>query len=505
MRLRPRSALLAISVLLAFVVAAATAPTGATAEESEDVAPLEVIVELRVWQHVGGAPNIWVSARPRGGDWRTLGTIHFPLDDGFAWGDNYRYGDLAVAGAALRIWQQVGEPERISVCAYLCPDPSEQTIPHPVGAILLPLDDGHSPSGQHRYGDLTVTTFPGSPELLGDRVQLLRLRDTLAGTGTLDWDGDTPMATWSGVSIGGTPQRVTKLQLANRGLDGELSGLLGNLTGLKELRLGGNALTGTIPSKFSRLTRLTHAYLGGNALTHCVPPLLRTVANNDIASLGLPDCLPPIAAINHRQILTEGSYVFFWSGAVLIFDVPVGAEVAEGRILLTRSRAGYPPRGAALTLEHAGGRSEIGLSVLSGAEWTSEGNRRRVDRNATGVSELFDRIVESAWTGAPGTAYTLPPKLDVGAFLGGGELELEWTISRAGATRWQYRQKGPGAGAFDAAWGAWTDIPDSDGSTTNHRLTGLQPGVYNFQVRAWMAHGPGVPHDPLSVSLSRPY
>ena len=504
MQLRPRSAVLAISVLLAAVVTAATAPTGAAAEQSEDAAPLEVIVELRVWQHVNGAPNIWVSARPRGGDWRTLGTIHFPLDDGFAWGDNYRYGDLAVAGAALRIWQQVGEPERISVCAYLCPDPSEQTIPHPVGAIQLPLDDGHSPSGQHRYGDLTVTTFPGSPELLGDRVQLLRLRDTLAGTGTLNWDHDTPMATWTGVTVGGTPRRVTKLQLANRGLDGELSGLLGNLTGLEELRLGGNALTGTIPSKFSRLTRLTHAYLGGNALTHCVPPSLRTVANNDIASLGLPDCLPPIAAINHRQILTEGSYVFFWDGSVLIFDVPVGAEVAEGMILLTRSRAGYPPRGAALMLEHSGGRSKVGLSVSSGAEWTSEGNERRVDRNARGVSELFDRIVESAWPGAPGTAYTLPPKLDVGAFLGGGELELEWTIARAGATRWQYRQKGPGAGA-SAAWGAWTDVPDSDGSTTSHRLTGLQPGGYNFQVRPWMAHGPGVPHDSLSVGLSRPY
>ena len=133
MRLRPRSVLLAIPVLLVFAAAAATAPPEAAADQSADAAPVEVIVELRVWQHVSNAESLWVSARRNGGSWRTLGTIPFPLDDGFAWGDNYRYGDLAVAGTALRIWQQVGEPARISVCGSLCPDPSIRTIPHPLG------------------------------------------------------------------------------------------------------------------------------------------------------------------------------------------------------------------------------------------------------------------------------------------------------------------------------------------------------------------------------------
>ena len=177
-------------------------------------------------------------------------------------------------------------------------------------------------------------------------MQLLRLRDTLAGTGTLDWDDDTPLTTWTGVIVGGTPRRVTKLQLANRGLSGELSGLLGNLTGLEELRLDGNALTGTVPSKLSQLTNLTHAYLDGNALTHCVPPSLRTVANNDIASLGLPDCLPPILVINYRQVLTEGPYVFFWDDWVLIFDLPAGTQIAVGVIQLLAPVPGYPPPGA---------------------------------------------------------------------------------------------------------------------------------------------------------------
>ena len=43
------------------------------------------------------------------------------------------------------------------------------------------------------------------------------------------------MSEWMGVTVSGTPQRVTGLNLADLGLDGELSGLLGNLTGLTTL------------------------------------------------------------------------------------------------------------------------------------------------------------------------------------------------------------------------------------------------------------------------------
>ena len=70
---------------------------------------------------------------------------------------------------------------------------------------------------------------------------------------------------------------------------------------------------------------------------------------------------------------------------------------------------------------------------------------------------------------------------------GAGEILLEWTIASEGATRWQYRQSGPGE---DAAWGAWTDIPSSDANTMSHRLTGLQPEqLYQFEVRSWTADG----------------
>ena len=403
MRLRPRSALLATPVLLAFVSAAATAPTGATADHGEDPASVEVIIELRVWQHVSDADNIWVSARPKGGSWRTLGTIRFPLDDGFAWGDNYRYGDTAIT-------------------------------------------------------------------------------------------------TWTGVTVGGTPPRVTKLSLASSGLAGQLSGLLGNLTGLEELRLDGNSLAGAIPSKLSQLTNLTHAFLGGNALTRCVPPPLRTVANNDIDSLAFPDCLPPLEILHAEQILTNGSYLFGEAEGLrpLIFDVPVGAEMTVRGVVISEPDPDFLQVGPALILDDANSRSRLWLDV----EFVGESSRR-VDPDADGIAAQFDRIVESAWLGAPDTPWTGPPTLTAVAGGGRNEILLEWTIARVGAVRWQYRQRHPWSDGRWPGWGDWTDVPGSDASTRSHRFTGPFGGqLYALQVRPWTAQGAGDAYDAVEAVAS---
>ena len=258
------------------------------------------------------------------------------------------------------------------------------------------------------------------------------------------------MTKWTGVTIGvtivGRLLRVRKLSLTGSGLTGELSGLLGNLRGLEELRLDGNALTGAIPSKVSQLTRLTHAYLGGNALTRCVPPSLRAVANNDLASLGLPDCLPPMAASSEDEILTDGSYLRRGGRSSLIFDVPAGVRITiqETGVLFDRRYW--------LILEHVDSQSRTRLNLPLENEFG-----RVIDPDAPEISAAFDRIMESMWLGAPGTPYrtsSVPrPRLTAMAGGGAGEILLEWTIASEGATRWQYRQSGPGE---DAAWGAWT-------------------------------------------------
>ena len=142
------------------------------------------------------------------------------------------------------------------------------------------------PGQKPELGDVVVTTEfevvlcsggtaapdpAANPDLVADCQALLAMRDALAGTATLNWSSGTAMSSWDGVTLGGTPQRVTQLSLASRNLTGEMSGLLGNLTGLTELRLNGNRLMGRIPSKLVQLENLTHLYLSGNPLEGCVP------------------------------------------------------------------------------------------------------------------------------------------------------------------------------------------------------------------------------------------
>ena len=83
--------------------------------------------------------------------------------------------------------------------------------------------------------------------LLADCDILLAVRDTLAGSGTLNWSSSTPITDWDGIIMGGTPQRVTLLYLPNRGLSGTLPPELGELNGLEQLTLLDNELTGSIP------------------------------------------------------------------------------------------------------------------------------------------------------------------------------------------------------------------------------------------------------------------
>ena len=51
-------------------------------------------------------------------------------------------------------------------------------------------------------------------ELVKDCQALLAAKDTLRGTATLNWSTGTAMSSWTGVTTGGTPTRVTGLSLA---------------------------------------------------------------------------------------------------------------------------------------------------------------------------------------------------------------------------------------------------------------------------------------------------
>ena len=330
-------------LLLPFVLAALLALVAACNDAGGmDAAQDIAVIKLRVWQDVDYPEQLHVPLGLPGSARDAIGTIALVKDGrstGYAAASVHHYSDLVVAGVGLRIWQRAVEPERIFVqaCASTCPERftlEEGWAWRPLGMTPLPLDDGRSPDGRYRFGDITIAVPRGNPELLEERERLLALRDVLeGGSAALDWSVGTPTASWEGVTVSGSPPRVTGLNLSERGLNGEIWGYLGDFAELTELRLDGNALTGTIPSAMSVLSKLTDVYLGGNDLTGCIPPPLRRAPNHDLDALTLPDCPEPVHGHSYSYLgvpFAPGTYLLVLEGRgseLAVFDVPGGASL----------------------------------------------------------------------------------------------------------------------------------------------------------------------------------
>ena len=140
-----------------------------------------------------------------------------------------------------------------------------------------------------------------NPGLVLDCEALYTAKNTLTRTVTLNWALDTPISDWEGITVGGTPQRVTEVSLPDKALRGTIPPILELLTGVEVLDLKNNDLTGRIPSGLGRLESLDELYLVGNRFTGCIPIGLWDVSLNDLSSLNLPDCqtneqpiIPPV-------------------------------------------------------------------------------------------------------------------------------------------------------------------------------------------------------------------
>ena len=116
--------------------------------------------------------------------------------------------------------------------------------------------------------------------LVSDCDALLKARDTLAGSASLNWSENTPITDWDGIlegsfpSLEGTPLRVTRLYLQKSGLMGTVSAELAKLTNLKWLYLYGNDLSGEIPDKLGEMANLERLYLNHNDLSGQIPGAL---------------------------------------------------------------------------------------------------------------------------------------------------------------------------------------------------------------------------------------
>ena len=115
--------------------------------------------------------------------------------------------------------------------------------------------------------------------LVQDCETLAGLRDALFGLRVVNWTADTAIRDWAGVSVDGTPPRVTGLSSATihkayavfdtfpqifRSWT-TIPPALGRLTELKTLDMSGTTLRGTIPPELGRLSKLEYLDLSHNA------------------------------------------------------------------------------------------------------------------------------------------------------------------------------------------------------------------------------------------------
>ena len=193
------------------------------------------------------------------------------------------------------------------------------------------------PLFRHPLSGTVVSEGASSSELVSDCNALLAVRDILAGSATLNWSVEVPITEWEGVTVHGTKQRVTALDLRNKGLTGTIPRGLDRLTNLEYLGLNGNRLTGPVPYSLVSLDKLQTLLLSGNMLTGCVPVRMQRVPNNDLDSLDLPlcDCVIGVAvpdAANNPGLVSDctalltardvlaGSTILNWSPSVPIAE-----------------------------------------------------------------------------------------------------------------------------------------------------------------------------------------
>ena len=114
---------------------------------------------MRVWQRVTDAESLYISARPEGGSWRTLGTIPLGRGESTAYrttsNGRWRYSDITIAGVDVRVWQRISDARSLYISA------------RPTGGSwqalgTIPLGKGKatayrtSASGRYRYSDIAL-------------------------------------------------------------------------------------------------------------------------------------------------------------------------------------------------------------------------------------------------------------------------------------------------------------------------------------------------------------
>ena len=120
-----------------------------------------------------------------------------------------------------------------------------------------------------------------------DRDALVALYDSTAGatwTNSENWASDQSIGEWHGVMTDANG-RVTRLELRDNNLFGEIPALLGGMDKLEVLALDGNNLSGLIPEQLGSLDALARLSLNRNNLEGSIPDDLRNLESLSILGI----------------------------------------------------------------------------------------------------------------------------------------------------------------------------------------------------------------------------
>ena len=377
----------------------------------------------------------------------------------------------------------------------------------------------------------TAATLGGSrtanAALAGDCDTLLSIETTLKGTGQpwrgLNWEPGTALTGWKGVTVAGTPKRVTKLYLYASGLTGTIPTQVGDLTGLTELNLSWNQLTGGIPTQLGALTKLTKLYLYGNRLTGSIPTQVGALTKLrqlylygnrltgsiptqvgglveletlELAGNGLTGAIP-----TQLGSLTKLRQLELHTNRLTgVIPTQVGSltKLTQLRLQGNRLSGGIPSELGSLTglanLDLSRNRltgaipAELGSltkltalrlngNALTGSIPTELGSLTKLRTLALSGNALTGCVPEALRRAATNdlARLSLSYCLKLIALSDGTarEMILEWTATATGVTSWQYRLQGPFFGGRTGDWGAWTTVVSGRATTRTYRLRNL--------------------------------
>ena len=204
----------------------------------------------------------------------------------------------------------VMQPPDAAASALIAPGIPPTDIPSPA-----PVDPGGCSHG------IAVPNPENNPGLVKDCEILIRSLHVLMDDSPhpLSWTTHKNIHWWRGITVDGTPPRVTGVEIFFRRLvdtaddlitlNGSLPSELGNLTGLRRLDLRSNQLTGEIPASLGELSNLEVLNLRSNQLTGEIPPALGKLKNLRELWLGynqltgeIPDSLGDLTSLEKLEL-----------------------------------------------------------------------------------------------------------------------------------------------------------------------------------------------------------